>query len=112
MVFIHIAAGNLCGHTFLFAISFSDPTMPGARNPIVPTMSRLVAQVHDVVRRARDGMHDISKTKGFAAEKMLDDKLVDVQIQFIGAANLPKMDVVGSADPYFVAKIDEKITFV
>ena len=32
--------------------------------------------------------------------------------KFIGASGLPKMDVVGSADPYFVAKIDDHITFV
>ncbi|TFK35469.1 hypothetical protein BDQ12DRAFT_655597 [Crucibulum laeve] len=32
--------------------------------------------------------------------------------QFIGASGLPKMDVVGSADPYFVAKIDDRISFV
>lgn len=32
--------------------------------------------------------------------------------KFIGASGLPKMDVVGSADPYFVANIDEKISFV
>ena len=32
--------------------------------------------------------------------------------KFIGANGLPKMDVVGSADPYFVASIDDKISFV
>jgi len=37
--------------------------------------------------------------------------LVDITIQFIGADGLPKMDVVGSADPYFVATIDDKIKF-
>lgn len=33
-------------------------------------------------------------------------------LQFIGASGLPKMDVVGSADPYFVAGLDDKIRFV
>jgi hypothetical protein len=33
-------------------------------------------------------------------------------LQFIGASDLPKMDVVGSADPYFVAKLDDQISFV
>jgi hypothetical protein len=33
-------------------------------------------------------------------------------LQFIGASGLPKMDVVGSADPYFIAKLDDKIHFV
>lgn len=37
---------------------------------------------------------------------------VYVIVQFIGASGLPKMDVVGSADPYFVAKLDDKIHFV
>jgi hypothetical protein len=32
--------------------------------------------------------------------------------QFIGASNLPRMDVVGYADPYFVAKIDNVISYV
>lgn len=33
-------------------------------------------------------------------------------LQFIGASGLPKMDVVGTADPYFIAKIDNRISFV
>lgn len=32
--------------------------------------------------------------------------------QFIGASGLPKMDIVGTADPYFIAKIDNRITLV
>jgi hypothetical protein len=32
--------------------------------------------------------------------------------KFIGATNLPKMDLVGSADPYFVAKFDGHLSFV
>lgn len=38
--------------------------------------------------------------------------LVDVSVQFIGAKGLPKMDVIGSADPYFIATIDDKIKFM
>jgi hypothetical protein len=30
----------------------------------------------------------------------------------MGASGLPRMDLVGSADPYFVAKLDDKISFV
>ncbi|KAF8162624.1 hypothetical protein B0H34DRAFT_692165 [Crassisporium funariophilum] len=33
-------------------------------------------------------------------------------MQFIGASGLPRMDVVGTADPYFVAKLDDQVTFV
>jgi hypothetical protein len=36
----------------------------------------------------------------------------DLTIQFIGANGIPKMDVVGSADPYFVADLDGHITIV
>ena len=32
--------------------------------------------------------------------------------QFIGANNIPKMHVVGSADPFFIATIDDKIKFM
>ena len=37
---------------------------------------------------------------------------VDLAIHFIGASGLPKMDVIGTADPYFVAKLDSALTFV
>jgi hypothetical protein len=37
---------------------------------------------------------------------------VDLIIQFIGATELPKMDVLGSADPYFIAKLEGGISFV
>ena len=39
-------------------------------------------------------------------------KCVDLTIQFIGATGLPKMDVVGTADPYFVAKLDGNLSFM
>ncbi|GJJ11734.1 hypothetical protein Clacol_005972 [Clathrus columnatus] len=38
--------------------------------------------------------------------------LIDVAITFIGASALPKMDVVGKADPYFIATIDDKIKLI
>ncbi|KAF8577027.1 C2-domain-containing protein [Ramaria rubella] len=38
--------------------------------------------------------------------------LIDVSIQFIGANGLPKMDIIGTADPYLVATIDDKIRFI
>ncbi|KLO19594.1 C2-domain-containing protein [Schizopora paradoxa] len=52
------------------------------------------------------------KTKALATEVPEDQQLIDVSIQFIGASGLPKMDLVGSCDPYFVAKIDDAISFV
>jgi hypothetical protein len=61
----------------------------------------------------RGNAHNIAqRAKMFAEENKLQAKLVDVSFKFIGARGLPKMDVVGSADPYFVASIDDEITFV
>ena len=47
-------------------------------------------------------------------ERMLDGEVVynDLTIQFIGASGIPKMDVVGSADPYFIADLDGQISIV
>ncbi|KAH8117648.1 C2-domain-containing protein [Phellopilus nigrolimitatus] len=76
-------------------------------------MSRMFVHINDAVNRTRSGAQDLSATaKEFAEEKMLNVKLVDVSIHFIGASNLPKMDIVGSADPYFVAKLDGQISYV
>lgn len=36
----------------------------------------------------------------------------DVTFCFESASGLPKMDVVGSGDPYFVAKLDGKIEYM
>ncbi|KAI0628872.1 hypothetical protein C8Q77DRAFT_1076566 [Trametes polyzona] len=83
--------------------------MPGGRrNPL--QMSNIVGAVHDAVSRAKD------EAKGAAAaladDHHADRHFVDLTIQFIGASNLPKMDVVGTADPYFVAKLDDRLSFV
>ncbi|KIM31665.1 hypothetical protein M408DRAFT_327138 [Serendipita vermifera MAFF 305830] len=55
------------------------------------------------------------ESKLLARSKLLDhgpDMFVDLSIRFIGASGLPKMDVVGSADPFFMANIDDEIKFV
>ncbi|OCB89645.1 C2-domain-containing protein [Sanghuangporus baumii] len=83
--------------------------MPGARNPIVPIMSRILGAV---ARARHDTKQAADRVRAFAEEQMLEQKLMDVSIQFIGASGLPKMDLVGLADPYFVAKIDDRITLV
>lgn len=36
---------------------------------------------------------------------------VDLTIHFIGASGLPKMDVIGSADPYFRASLDGRLQY-
>ncbi|KAI0713827.1 hypothetical protein C8Q76DRAFT_768732 [Earliella scabrosa] len=73
-------------------------------------MSQLVGSLHNALSRARAEAKD-------AAEALMDERhggnnFVDLTIKFIGASGLPKMDVVGSADPYFVAKLDDKLSFV
>ncbi|KAJ3524484.1 hypothetical protein NMY22_g10978 [Coprinellus aureogranulatus] len=73
----------------------------------------MLESLNDAVNKGKE------KAKGEKAdlERKLSElgievPLVDVEIKFIGASGLPKMDVVGLADPYFVAKLDDKITFV
>ncbi|CAF1057722.1 unnamed protein product, partial [Rotaria sordida] len=36
----------------------------------------------------------------------------DIVINFISAEGLPKMDIIGYGDPYFEAKIDDKVRFI
>ncbi|KAF7298347.1 C2 domain-containing protein [Mycena kentingensis (nom. inval.)] len=76
-------------------------------------MSRLIQSIGDAVHRVHDNAHDLAAvTKSLAEEHLLDIPYVDLNIRFIGARNIPKVDVIGSADPYFVAKIDGRISFV
>ncbi|THG96956.1 hypothetical protein EW145_g7687 [Phellinidium pouzarii] len=76
-------------------------------------MASLLTHINNAVSRARTGAQDISaRSRGFVEENIHGIKLVDVSFRFIGAADLPKMDIVGSADPYFVAKLDRKISYV
>ncbi|KAI0363038.1 hypothetical protein BV20DRAFT_976064 [Pilatotrama ljubarskyi] len=83
--------------------------MPGGRrNPI--QMSQIVGAVHNAVNRAKEEAKDAATA--FAEGHHVDRHFVDLTIQFIGASGLPKMDVVGTADPYFVAKLDDQLSFV
>ncbi|KAI0648537.1 hypothetical protein C8Q79DRAFT_579774 [Trametes meyenii] len=83
--------------------------MPGGRrNPI--QMSQIVGAIHNVANRAKEEAKDAATS--FAEGHDVDRHFVDLTIQFIGASGLPKMDVVGTADPYFVAKVDDKLSFV
>ncbi|KAL0070391.1 hypothetical protein AAF712_002222 [Marasmius tenuissimus] len=76
-------------------------------------MSHILERVGHAIRSAQSNAHDLaSVSKSKAEEKLMDVPYVDLTIQFIGASNLPKMDVVGSADPYFVAKLENRISFV
>lgn len=86
--------------------------MPGRPNPIKLAMSRLLSSMQAAVNKRSGALALSQRVRSFAEENNLETKLVDISFQFIGARGLPKMDVVGSADPYFVASIDDKITFV
>jgi hypothetical protein len=72
-------------------------------------MRGLMHQLALKVRNAEGVAADEIKTR---LEEQLSQhvKYYDLTIQFIGASGLPRLDIVGSADPYFVATID-KATF-
>ena len=83
--------------------------MPGGRrNPI--QMSQIIGTLHNAVSRAKVEAKDAAAA--FVEDHNVERAFVDLTIKFIGASGLPKMDVVGSADPYFVAKLDDKLSFV
>lgn len=62
-------------------------------------------------RKSKDSITDI---RNLADEKLFDREVTyhDLTIQFIGANGIPKMDVVGSADPYFIADLDGHVSIV
>ena len=74
-------------------------------NPRPPPAIRIRA-----VSRAKVEAKDAAAA--FVEDHNVERAFVDLTIKFIGASGLPKMDVVGSADPYFVAKLDDKLSFV
>ncbi|KAE9404834.1 hypothetical protein BT96DRAFT_916518 [Gymnopus androsaceus JB14] len=61
---------------------------------------------------ATGNAHDLAKVTKAKVEEQLNVPCVDLTIKFIGASKLPKMDITGTADPYFVAKIDDRISMV
>ncbi|KIK67616.1 hypothetical protein GYMLUDRAFT_54405 [Collybiopsis luxurians FD-317 M1] len=85
--------------------------MPGGRkNPL--SVTNFVEKVADAVHTATGNAHDLAKVTKAKVEEKLNVPCVDLTIQFIGASGLPKMDVVGTADPYFVAKIEDEVSMV
>ncbi|KAF8553781.1 hypothetical protein OG21DRAFT_1198612 [Imleria badia] len=41
----------------------------------------------------------------------VETKYVDVTIQFIGASHLPRMEVIGTTDPFFHASLDHRLSY-
>ncbi|PPR07071.1 hypothetical protein CVT24_010972 [Panaeolus cyanescens] len=90
--------------------------MPGGRkNPL--SMSNMLDSINNAVQTVKESARPNHTRSSSLTSKMADlghdIPYNDLSIQFIGASGLPKMDVVGSADPYFIAKLDDsKISFV
>ena len=82
--------------------------MPGLKNPL--QMSHIVSSIRNSVEHARQEVQ--GRARQWAESQGVETKYVDVTIHFIGAEGIPKMDVVGTADPYFVAKLDDKLSYV
>ena len=76
-------------------------------------MHGVLHQVAESVRKAKATANETANETVDKFREQIDDavKHYDLSIQFIGADGIPKMDVVGSADPYFIAKLDNKITY-
>lgn len=69
--------------------------------------------LHNVRRTAEDiNVHMHTPTQPCMEAESHDTIYKDIFIHFIGANGIPKMDVVGTADPYFVAKLDDGLSFV
>jgi hypothetical protein len=69
----------------------------------------MFTRMHDRLSKTSTDPRDKAQA---AAREQMGVEYVDLSIQFIGAAGLPKTDVVGSCDPYFVANLDDRIKFV
>lgn len=71
-------------------------------------MSHLMDKLHHALHRAKghDGDAKAEDGDGFQSEHF-----VDLTIKFIRAEGLPKMDIIESADPYFVAKLEDKLSY-
>lgn len=74
-------------------------------------ISSISRQANSAAHKSKDAARDL---RNLAEEKMLDGEITynDLTIQFIGASGIPRMDVMGSADPYFIADLDGHISIV
>ncbi|KDQ21409.1 hypothetical protein BOTBODRAFT_99148 [Botryobasidium botryosum FD-172 SS1] len=71
-------------------------------------MSRIVNHIRDKKNQIQESFapdNDRNSHEYFTAP-------VDLTIQFIGASGIPKMDVIGIADPYVVANLDDRVSYV
>lgn len=73
-------------------------------------MSTILGAVRHTLDHAKQQVQ--VRAQEFADSHGVETKYVDVTFQFIGASGIPKMDVVGTADPYFIATLDNNLKFV
>lgn len=87
--------------------------MPGRRNPFQRLVGHMRRSTEDITSNAKAEVAEARRaTFDWLDRPTAPGGFVDVTVHFIGASGLPKMDVIGSADPYFVAKLDKALTFV
>ncbi|KAH9842409.1 uncharacterized protein C8Q71DRAFT_202358 [Rhodofomes roseus] len=90
--------------------------MPGRKNPL--QISRITEQIQTAITaissktEAPSDPLALAITQSRLENRPIEMSFNDLVIQFQGASGLPKMDVVGSADPYFVAKLDGKLQYI
>jgi len=74
-------------------------------------MANISRRVHHAAYKSKAATRDL---RNLTEGGILDGDVTysDLTIQFIGASGIPKMDVVGSADPYFIADLDGHISIV
>ena len=73
-------------------------------------MSHILGQARRSLDRAKAEVRE--RTQEWADSHGIEPKFIDVEMQFIGASGIPKMDVVGLADPYLIAVLDNNVKFV
>ena len=90
------------------SITPSLKRMPSPRHRMRGVIS---AVSRHTARKSKDNIVDVQNQ---AEEKIPNGEVTfhDLTIQFIGANGIPKMDVVGSADPYFIADLDDHLSIV
>lgn len=73
-------------------------------------MSAILGHVRHSLDQARAQVQ--GRAQEWAESHGVETKYIDVTFHFIGASGIPKMDVVGTADPYLIATIDNNLKFV
>ncbi|KAF9239077.1 hypothetical protein BU15DRAFT_47014 [Melanogaster broomeanus] len=80
------------------------------KNP-VQSVANVVEHLHSCAQAAKTKAMRDPGVNATTERLGVETQYVDLVIQFIGAVNIPKMDVVGTADPYFNAKLDQRLSY-